>query len=82
MKIRERTAAALSEMKIEDLARRDLSRLSAGQRQRRLVQPAHRQQHVPRVREQLDIFISAARKRASATSRVGPCTMILAIIGS
>ncbi len=37
MEIRERTAAALSEMKIEDLARRDFSRLSAGQRQRTMV---------------------------------------------
>jgi len=37
VEIRERTAAALSEMKIEDLARRDLSRLSAGERQRTMV---------------------------------------------
>jgi len=35
--IRDRTAAALSEMKMEDLARRDLFRLSAGQRQRTMV---------------------------------------------
>ena len=36
-KVRERTAAALSEMKMEDLARRDLSRLSTGERQRTMV---------------------------------------------